>query len=114
MQGVFCTDKFSLKEQKILARYLFKVWKIRVKIGKSKRGYYRLWIRSTETLKKFLKIILPYVEVESMLPKVTLLYKDSQLQKRWISEVARLTKFPLKTIEHHLAQKRAKWKNFRE
>lgn len=112
-QGVFCTDKFTLKEQKVLARYLYKVWKIRVKIGKSKRGYYRLWIRSTEMLKKFLRIILPYVEVESMLPKVILLYKDSQLQKRWTSEVARLTKFPLETIERYLAQKKAKWKNFR-
>ena len=113
-QGVFCTDKFTEKEQRVLARYLLKVWKIRVRIGKSEKGYYRIWLRSTEMLKKFLKIILPYVEVESMLPKIILLYKDSQLQQRWISEVARLTKFPLETIEHHLAQKRAKWKNFRE
>jgi hypothetical protein len=113
-QGVFCTDKFSFKEQKILSRYLWKVWKIRVRIGKSEKGYYRLWIRSTEMLKKFLRIILPYIPVESMLPKVILLYKNSQLQQRWISEIKRLSKFSLKTILNHLAQKKAKWKNFRE
>jgi hypothetical protein len=113
-QGVFCTDRFSLKEQKILARYLYKVWKIRVKIGKSEKGYYRLWIRSTEMLKKFLRVILPYITVESMLPKVILLYKDSQLQQRWISELERLSKFSPEIILHHLAQKKAKWKEFRE
>lgn len=115
-QGVFCTDSFSLKEQKILARYLYKVWGIRVKIGKTKRkeGRYRLFIHSTEMLMKFLRIILPHLPVKEMLPKVLLLYRDSQLQERWISEVAQLTKFDLKTIKDYLVQKRAKWKNFRE
>lgn len=115
-QGVFCTDDFNLKEQKILARYLFKVWKIRVKIGRTRRkkGYYRLFIRSTKILKKFLRIILPFIPVKIMLPKVILLYKDSQLQQRWISEVIKKSSFPKKIIESYLALKKAKWKNFRE
>lgn len=115
-QGVFCTDKFSLKEQKILARYLYKVWGIRVKIGKTKRkrGYYRLYIRSTEMLKKFLRLILPHLPVKEMLLKTILLYRDSQLQERWISEVIQLSKFPRETIEYYLAQKKAKWKDFRK
>lgn len=112
-QGVFCTDSFTLKEQKILARYLFKVWKIRVKIGKSEKGYYRLWIRSTEMLKKFLRIILPFVKVKSMLPKVILLYKNPQLQKRWTSEVSKFSGFPLSVVEHYLELKRKKWRDFR-
>lgn len=113
-QGVLCTDSFDLKSQKILARYLYKVWKIKTKIGKSKRKYFRLFIRSTENLKKFLRIILPYLEVEKMLPKFLLIYKDPQLQQRWISEIAQLTNLKRKVIEHYLAQKKAKWKNFRE
>lgn len=114
-QGVFCTDAFDLKSQKVLARYLYKVWKIKVKIGKTKRkrGYYRLFIRSTEMLKKFLEIILPHIPVEEMLPKVILLYKDSELQQRWISKIIHLSRFPRSVILAEYEKKRAKWKNFR-
>ena len=48
--------------------------------------YYRLWL-STEQLKSFLRIILPYVPCKEMFYKVLLTYKDLQLQERWISEV---------------------------
>lgn len=120
-RGVICTDLFSYKEQKILAQYLEKIWKIKVHIGKITRRknnkethYYRLWFRSTEELKKFLRLILPYVKTASMLPKVLLLYRDSQLQQRWISEVSQLTGFPRKIVEQYLVEKKIKWKNFRE
>jgi len=120
-RGVICTDSFSLKEQEVLARYLKVVWDIKVSIGKIKRSrngkiieYYRLWIRSSEELKKLLRIILPSVKVPSMLPKVLLLYRDSQLQKRWISEVGRLTGFSEALIEKYVAEKKAKWKAFRK
>jgi hypothetical protein len=49
-------------------------------------NYYRLWL-STEQLKSFFRIILPYVPCKEMLYKVLLTYKDLQLQERWISEV---------------------------
>ena len=120
-RGVLCTDPFTYEEQKILAQYLLKVWGIKVAIGKIKRvwegkyyEYYRLWIRSSEELKKFLLIILPCIEVSSMLPKVLLLYKDSQLQQRWISEVNKATGFSEKLIEKYVDQKKAKWKMFRK
>jgi len=114
-QGVFCTDSFDLKSQKILAQYLLKVWNIKTKIGKNrKKEYYRLYIHSTEELKKFLKIILPYIPVEEMLYKVILLYNDSLFQQRWISEISRLTKFPLSVIEKHLVLKKAKWNKFQK
>lgn len=121
-KGVLCTDPFPYKEQKLLARYLQKVWGIRVSsIGKihrdrdgKRREYYRLWFRSSEELAKLLRIILPHVKVASMLPKVLLLYKDSQLQQRWISEVARLTGFSELVVIHHLEEKKKKWKHFRE
>lgn len=120
-RGVFCTDPFSLEEQKILARYLLKVWKVKVAIGKIvrerdgiTREYYRIWIRSSEELKKFLRIILPHLPVAAMLPKVLILYKDSQLQERWISEVAEKTNFPREEIEKYLRLKEARYKRFRK
>lgn len=120
-RGVLCTDPFSYEEQKLLTRYLKVVWKINVTIGKITRNrdgvihtYYRLWIRSSDELQKFLRIILPYIEVPSMLPKVLLLYKDSQLQQRWISEVCQLTGFTEATVKKYVAEKKTKWRAFRK
>lgn len=120
-RGVFCTDPFSLKEQKIMAQYLQKVWGIKTAIGKISRQrdgksieYYRLWIRSSEELKKFLRIILPYVPVAEMLPKVLILYKDSQLQERWISEIITKCLFPKIVIEQYLREKQKKYKRFQK
>lgn len=120
-RGVLCTDPFTYEEHKILAQYLSKVWGVKTAIGKITRvregkryEYYRLWIRSSEELKKFLMIILPHVQVSSMLPKVLLLYRDSQLQQRWISEVSHATGFSDEVIKSYVAQKKAKWKMFRK
>lgn len=105
-KGVFCTDGFSEKECLVLARYLLVVWKISVRVGRvakrlskessflentdlsvsQENHYYRLWL-STEQLKSFLTIILPYLPCKEMFYKVLLIYKDLQLQQRWISEV---------------------------
>lgn len=120
-RGVICTDPFSFKDQKILAQYLWKVWNIRTRIGKIKRKwngktieYYRLWIRSGDELRKLLRIILPYIKVPQMLPKVTLLYKNFELQQRWISEVSKATHFPEDLVKKYTDEKKMKWKNFRE
>lgn len=117
-KGVFCTDGFPKKEVQRLRQYLKVVWRITTHLGavasRSEREYYRLWIYSTEELKKFLRIILPCLPVASMLPKVLLMYRDSQLQQRWISEVCELSPFPRSVIEEHLLLKRSKWKHFRE
>lgn len=120
-RGVLCTDPFILDEQKILAQYLLKVWGINTHIGKISRDwkgkhieYYRLWIRSSEELRKLLRIILPHIEVPQMLPKITLLYKNIELQQRWISEVSKLTGFPEDLVQKYTDEKKKKWKNFRE
>jgi hypothetical protein len=120
-KGVLCTDPFSYEDQKLLARYLLIAWKIKVSIGKITRTrdgvvreYYRLWFRSSEELKKFLTIILPFVKATSMLPKVMLLYKDSELQQRWISEVVRLTGFSEIAVKNCVSGKKEKWKAFRK
>ncbi len=120
-RGVICTDSFDYESQKILARYLLVVWKVKTHVGRvsnkyqgTNREYYRLWFRSAEELKKFLCIILPFVKVSSMLPKVLLLYKESNLQQRWISEVVRLTSFSKAEVEKHLKLKKEKWSCFRE
>ena len=120
-RGVICTNSFPLEEQKILARYLLKVWDIKTAIGKifRKRNgkhteYYRLWIRSSEELKKFLRIILPELRTSSMLPKIILLYKNIELQQRWISEIVEKTKFSRELVEKYLAEKRQRYKRFQK
>lgn len=115
-QGVFCTDGFSYEQQVLLSSYLDKAWGIKTAIGEKKKGLnqYRLWVYSSENMKKFLRIILPHIQVESMLYKVILLYKDFLLQQRWISEVAELSDFSEEIIRKHLEIKKRKWKNFRE
>ena len=120
-KGVLCTDGFSLKENKILQQYLKIVWGVSSTLGESSTKhlgkslqYYRLYIRSTEQLQKLLSILLPFVKVESMLPKVLVLYKDSQLQERWISKVVDLTGFSRDIVEKHVRERKSKLKAFRE
>lgn len=93
-RGVFCTDGFSKEENKLLKKYLLVVWKIEVSIGLVKRTYkgktkeiFRLYLNTT-SLKKFFRIIMPYSpRLSSMLYKYCILYKDTELQQRWISEM---------------------------
>lgn len=114
-QGVFCTDSFSLAEVKILDRYLKKVWGVTTSIFQVKgTEHYRLGVRSTADLQKFLRIILPHIPVIEMLPKVILLYRDSDLQQRWISEIISLTSFTRREVLNQLELKRNKWKKFRK
>ena len=112
-QGVFCTEGFDRKNILMLSKYLEDKWDIKTHI--SRRGkYHQLKMYSTEELKKFLRIVLPYLRVADMLPKTILLYKDSQLQKRWISEVSQLTGFSKSLVNKYMKQKRTRWKHFRE
>ena len=117
-KGVFCTDSFSFEEVKIIQSYLRKVWDIKAKIveSRSRRDviFFRLWLTEREELKKFLRLILPHLKVESMLYKVLILYKDSELQQRWISEVSELTGFSLATVNKHMVDRKSKLKKFRE
>lgn len=120
-KGVFCTDGFDKKQVVVLARYLNAVWHIRTVVApiQQKRDgkkdiYYRLWIRSTKELQKFLCIILPYIQVESMLSKAILLYHDNQLQQRWISEMVKKTGFSKETIENIVCVKKTKWKSYQK
>lgn len=95
-RGVICTDGFDEKSVRILARYLQKVWNVNASVAPIRRNrkygnysqeeYFRLWF-STNELKKFLRIIMPYIPVSSMVYKTILVYKDFQFQQRWISEV---------------------------
>ena len=119
-KGVFCSEGFDYDSHKILARYFLIKWGIECHIGeiKKKNGkqeqYHRLWISSTDELKKFLRIILPYLPVASMLPKVLLLYNDQILQQRWISEVVHLSQFSEQEVLYFLQKKKEKWQQFRK
>lgn len=119
-KGVFCTDGFDYESVKVLAQYLEVVWDVHTvvapvgrKRGGTREQYWRIWIRSQEELKKFLRIVIPHIPVEEMLYKVLLPYKDPQFQQRWISEVASLSVFTREVIERELAKKRKKLKDFR-
>ena len=113
-QGVICTDSFSLEEVEIIHQYFKKVLKIETKIGQiSNQDKYRIWIRSSEELKKFLRIIIPHIFAKSMLYKILLTYKDSQIQERWISEVEKLGNFSRADLEKALFDKKSKSKQFR-
>lgn len=88
-RGVLCTDGFDEKSIKILSSYLEKVWGVKTRVGPTQTPTgkkYRLWL-NTSQLKIFLKIVLPYIPVSSMIKKVVLKYKDPKLQQRWISTV---------------------------
>lgn len=90
-KGVLCTDGFSKEEVNIVRRYFLKVLKINTSISEINRPggriYYRLYISSVEELKKLLRIIIPHIPIPEMIYKVIIIYKDSELQQRWISEV---------------------------
>ena len=116
-QGVFCTDGFSYQDVKILDAYMKKVWGISTAVhpvGKGRTGHYRLWIRSVTDLKIFLRIIMPHIPVFSMLYKVLILYKDSGLQQRWISEIADNTAFARADIERLAAERKSKLAAFQK
>ncbi|OGM91575.1 hypothetical protein A3A20_01360 [Candidatus Wolfebacteria bacterium RIFCSPLOWO2_01_FULL_45_19] len=119
-KGVFCTDGFDKESVKILSRYLKVVWDIKNIVSPisriykgERRQYWRIWIRSQEELKKFLRIILPHIPTPDMLRKAILLYKDSQFQERWISEVVSLSRFPRSVILSEYEKKLARWTAFR-
>ena len=120
-KGVFCTDGFDEDSVKLLARYLQVQWGIRTQVAPIHRvlngkqyDHYRIWIRSTEELKKLLRIIAPYVEVKDMLYKVLVLYKDPELQQRWISELASLTSFSVEEITTEVNKKKQTLKAFQK
>lgn len=114
-QGVLCTDGFTLQGVRVLDRYMKKVWGISTTVGQvGNTGRYRLWIRSTRSLQDFLRIILPHTSVASMLTKALLLYRDAQLQQRWISEVIAKTGFSRQIVMQCLQEKKSKWRRFRE
>ena len=62
----------------------------------------------------FLRIILPYVAVPSTLKKVLLLYRDPDLQQRWISEVSTNTGFSLDLVQNCVHEQKQKLARFRK
>ena len=92
-QGVLCTDGFDKKSVEIIVQYLEKVWNVKGRIGVTRgtkgtkyenKEYYKIYLGTSE-LKKFLIIIMPEIPIKEMVYKVTLKYKDKEMQQRWIS-----------------------------
>jgi len=120
-KGVFCTDGFNEQTVKQLARYLEVEWSISTHVGLVNRTsngkttqVFRIWIRSVDELKKLFRLIAPYVQEKDMIYKVLILYKDSELQQRWISELAELTKFTDKEIISLVNERKAQLKFYSE
>lgn len=93
--GLFCTQGFSLKENKVLSSYLKVVWGVQTKVTKATQkknapisNQYVLRL-NTENLRSFLKIIMPFIPVSSMIYKCCVDDIDIELQQRWISEMKR-------------------------
>lgn len=124
-RGVFCTDCFSKEENKLLKNYLHTVWKIEVNIGTLKRTYkrgdepktqeiYRLYLNTT-SLKKLFRLIMPSSpKLSSMIYKYCILYKDTELQQRWISEMVNLFPSMKNTIINTINKRKQKLKYFRK
>lgn len=120
-RGVFCTDCFSKEEHKLLKNYLLVVWKIDVSIGLVKRTYqgktkeiFRLYLNTT-SLKNFFRLIMPYSpRIPSMIYKYCILYKDTKLQQRWISEMSKSFPSMEKLIINTIYQRKQKLKHFRK
>lgn len=118
-QGVLCTDGLSYEDLLTIVRYFRVVWGLHPRIGRVARTgprsqQYRLWFRSVEELRKFLRIILPHVPVPSMLKKVLLLYRDPELQQRWISEVVQATGFDEELVKRIVEERKRELARFRE
>nr|YP_009519333.1 hypothetical protein [Pseudocodium devriesii]AYC65375.1 hypothetical protein [Pseudocodium devriesii] len=118
--GVLCTDAFTKKELKILKRYFIIVWNVDVRIGQIHRMYkgeyrsvFRLYFNTT-SLKKFFRIIMSSTPLPSMISKYCILYKDAELQQRWISEM--ILAFPMceKEIMETIRQRKMQLKYFRK
>ena len=118
-QGVLCTDAVPYDQLLVAARYFRKVWGLYPRIGKVSKigrrsGQHRLWFRSSENLKKFFRIILPHLPVPGMIPKVLILYKDPELQERWISEICNLSGFDRDVVLKHLVERKERLAYYRE
>nr|YP_009519118.1 hypothetical protein [Caulerpa verticillata]AYC65087.1 hypothetical protein [Caulerpa verticillata] len=123
-RGVLCTDGFPKTQIQILKRYLFVVWEIETHIGTlnrtyngQKKQYFRLYINNT-SLKKLFRLIMPFTPIDSipsMLYKYCLLYKDTELQERWISEmISGFSNFPENKIRDVILLRKKQLKNFRK
>lgn len=119
-KGVLCTDDFDEKSVRRLAQYLEVRWNIYTHVGfvgrkrlSKREKYFRLWF-STEELKKFFLLTLPFLSVPGMIYKFLLLYRDPELQQRWISEIVRLSHFSFETVQAVLQDRKRHLKAFRE
>lgn len=109
-QGVLCTDAYTEEEVKILGQYIKVVWGIgttayivkekgKPKLKKDGAERWRLRMSTIEDLEKWLKLIMPHIEVKAMIKKIMLRWPDAERQQRWISEIVRLTKFTREEVE---------------
>lgn len=103
--GIFSTHGFSEKEVKILSQYLKRVWGIHTTLSRTKTKEFIVLRLNTTNLVKFLRIIMPYVPVESMLYKLCIGYVDREHQQRWISEMKQAFKYKKRELKFSFEKK---------
>lgn len=117
-QGVFATDSFCHRDLLVLQKYLLKVWGLRLNIKEVRHHgapvkklngetSHRMYFASVVDFQKFLQIILPHIPVKSMLYKVAFLYRNSELQERWISYMIESSIFNEDVIRAVIAERKA-------
>jgi hypothetical protein len=88
-KGRLNTQGFGYENNLILRRYFKRRWDISCAVAsyiQEGTTYYYLYFQPND-FKKYLRIIMPYIPVSSMVYKAFLRYNDRALQERWISEM---------------------------
>jgi hypothetical protein len=115
-QGVLCTNSFTLEENKILQKYLKVVWSINTTVQTTKDGH-RLGL-STENLKILLRTILPVIDESFLVAfKCLLLYQNSNLQQRWVSDILNLSSvnnLQRCDVDEMILNKKRNWKDYQK
>lgn len=60
---------------------------------------WRVTFKTLGELEKFIRLIMPYVEVKTMLYKIMIKYTEAERQQRWTSEILERTKFTREEVE---------------
>lgn len=114
-KGVLCTDSFGAEQVAVLVRYLRVVWKVQARWfpASTDRPHHLRLALPAEQLGVWLRLILPAVPpLASMVYKVLPLYRDQNLQERWISEVSDLAGFDRRWVAEVARDRKARLKAF--
>lgn len=99
-QGIIRTEEYTEREVKKIVTYMEVEWGIGMKAYKGQTTeQWRVTFKTLGELEKFIRLIMPYVEVKTMLYKIMIKYTEAERQQRWTSEILERTKFTREEVE---------------